>query len=101
MLYIIVTSLYFVKLTQCFPQSLVTTGTDKTEVRSEGQVLPLEISKFHVNSTIQFRYARTQVVSHFKNPGTAPNKAKFTMVIPDSAFISNFSMIIKEVESLK
>ena len=25
MLYIIVTSLYFVKLTQCFPQSLVTT----------------------------------------------------------------------------
>ena len=98
MLNIIVTSLYFVKLTQCFPQSLVTTGIDKTEVRSEGQVLPLEISQFHVNSTIQFRYARTKVFSHFKNPGTAPNKAKFTMVIPDSAFISNFSMIIKEVE---
>eukprot|EP00090_Calanus_glacialis_P003392 TRINITY_DN12511_c0_g1_i1.p1 TRINITY_DN12511_c0_g1~~TRINITY_DN12511_c0_g1_i1.p1 ORF type:complete len:876 (+),score=214.06 TRINITY_DN12511_c0_g1_i1:35-2662(+) len=98
MIFIIVTSLYFVKLTQCFPQSLVTTGIDKNEVRSEGQVLPLEISKFHVSSTIQFRYTRTQVVTHFKNPGTAPNKATFTIVIPDSAFISNFSMIIKEVE---
>eukprot|EP00091_Calanus_sinicus_P023555 TRINITY_DN800_c0_g1_i6.p1 TRINITY_DN800_c0_g1~~TRINITY_DN800_c0_g1_i6.p1 ORF type:complete len:851 (-),score=229.46 TRINITY_DN800_c0_g1_i6:131-2683(-) len=98
MWYIIVTILYFVNLTQCFPQSLVTAGIDQIEVGSAGQVLPIEIAKFYINSTIQFRYARTHVVSHFKNPGSAPNKAKFTMVIPDSAFISNFSMLIKEVE---
>ena len=92
MLLLLVTSLYFVNLIQCFPQSLVTSGIDSTEAQSDGigQVLPLQISKFHVNSTIQFRYAQTQVVSHIKNPGTAPNKAEFTLVIPESAFISKF-----------
>ena len=35
MLYIIVTCLYFVKLTQCFPQSSVTTGIDTTYVKLE------------------------------------------------------------------
>eukprot|EP00092_Neocalanus_flemingeri_P031159 GFUD01033850.1.p1 GENE.GFUD01033850.1~~GFUD01033850.1.p1 ORF type:complete len:834 (-),score=234.91 GFUD01033850.1:1233-3734(-) len=93
-----IVTVFVARLAECFPQSLVTTGVGPTEVSSGGQVLPLEITKFHVNSTIQFRYARTQVVSHVKNPGTAPNKADFTVVIPDSAFISNFSMIIKGVE---
>jgi hypothetical protein len=91
-------SLSFARLSECFPQSLVSAGTGVDRVSSGGQVLPLEITKFHVNSTIQFRYARTQVVSHVKNPGTASNKADFKMVIPNSAFISNFSMIIKGVE---
>jgi len=92
------------QLSQCFPQSLVATGGESSQDSSVGQVLekiqvkPIEITKFHINSTIQFRYARTHIVSHVKNPGTAPNKADFTIILPDSAFISNFSMIIKEVE---
>ena len=108
MVLLLIACLNFLKLFQCFPQSLVATGIEATKPTSEGQdkkklqlegkVLPLEITKFHVNSKIQFRYARTVVVNQIKNPGTAPNKADFTMVIPDSAFISNFSMIIKGVE---
>ena len=92
------------QLSQCFPQSLVATGGESSQDSSVGQVLekiqvkPIEITKFHINSTIQFRYATTHVVSHVKNPGTAPNNADFTIILPDSAFISNFSMIIKDVE---
>ena len=51
-----------------------------------------------MDSKIQFRYARTQVTSDIRNPGTAANQANFTMVLPESAFISNFSMIIRDVE---
>ena len=35
MLNIVVTNSYFVKLTQCFPQSLETTGIDTTRVKLE------------------------------------------------------------------
>merc|ERR1711892_1539877 len=108
MVLLLIACLHFLRLIQCFPQSLVATGIDATKLTSEGEdkkklhlegkVLPLEITKFHVNSKIQFRYARTEVFNNIKNPGTAPNKADFTMVIPDSAFISNFSMVIKGVE---
>jgi len=91
-------SLYLAKLTHCFPQSLVVAGDDASKLPIQGQVLPVKMTKFHVDSKIQFRYARTQVISHIKNPGSAPNKADFKMIIPDSAFISNFSMIIKDVE---
>merc|ERR1719228_1186442 len=104
---LIIASLCLYKLVNCFPQSLVTAGGDVASLPevgdvarppSDGVVLPLKITKFHVDSKIQFRYARTQVKSHIKNPGTAPNQADFTMVLPDSAFISNFSMIIRDVE---
>ena len=40
------------------------------------------------------RYAKTVVISHMKNPGDKAVKADFFMIIPDSAFISNLSMII-------
>ena len=67
----------------------------KAEIPAPAQI---DITRLHVSSTIQFRFARTEVVSHIKNHGTVADKADFTMVIPDSAFISNFSMIIREVE---
>merc|ERR1712038_1965103 len=63
-----------------------------------GKTLPVELAKFHVNTTIGFRYSRTQVSALYKNPGHEANKAVFTMVLPESAFISNFSMTIKEEE---
>merc|ERR1719347_1001028 len=107
MKFLIIASLYLNKLVNCFPQSLVAAGGggaklpaggDVAGLQSDGEVLPLKITKFHADSKIQFRYARTQVTSHIKNPGTAPNQADFTMVLPDSAFISNFSMIIRDIE---
>merc|ERR1712038_1929660 len=57
-----------------------------------------ELSQFHVNTTIGFRYSRTEVTALYRNPGLQAHTAVFTMVLPESAFISNFSMTIKEEE---
>ena len=72
------------------PQSTIT--------EEEEGVVPVVLTKFHVNSTIRFRYSRTEVLAYYKNPGTKSNKAVFNMVVPQSAFISNFSMITKGEE---
>jgi len=51
------------------------------------------IQKLHVHSNISYRYAKTEVESYIKNPST--NNAKevsFEMVLPEKAFISNFSI---------
>jgi len=69
----------------------------RTEEEDE-EVAPVILTKFHVNSTIRFRYSRTEVLAYYKNPATKSKKAVFNMVIPESAFISNFSMIIKGEE---
>merc|ERR1712183_328256 len=65
---------------------------------SSAPVQDVELSLFHVKTTIGFRYSRTEVTAQYKNPGSEANKAVFTMVLPESAFISNFSMRIKEEE---
>jgi len=59
---------------------------------------PLETTKFHIKSEIQFRYARTVVESTVTNPDTVAQLASFALVIPDSAFISAFSMEIEGEE---
>ena len=92
MLKLILTTLLLLKLVQSAPQSQ-STSTEEDEV-----VPPVILTKFYVNSTIRFRYSRTEVMAFYKNPGTKANKAVFNMVIPQSAFISNFSMIIKDEE---
>jgi len=86
-------------IARALPQGLVTT-TDSSinNAKLEAEKVPVDITKFHVNSKIQFRYATTEVEAHMKNPGTASNEADFRLVLPDSAFISNFSMIIAGVE---
>merc|ERR1712018_553426 len=74
-------------------QSPTTTTTEKL-VATE----PLETTKFHIMSEIQFRYARTVVESTVTNPDTVAQLASFALVIPDSAFISAFSMEIEGEE---
>jgi len=92
MLKLILTTL-LVKQLLCAPQS--PSSPEKEDGSEESPVL---LTKFHVNADIKFRYARTQIMAHFKNPGTEANKAAFSMVIPESAFISNFSMTIGDTE---
>ena len=92
MLKLILTTLLLKQLL-CAPQS--PSSPEKEDGSEESPVL---LTKFHVNADIKFRYARTQIMAHFKNPGTEANKAAFSMVIPESAFISNFSMTIGETE---
>ena len=70
-------------------------GISLERVRRADEASVLEISKFHIETKIQFRYARTVVTSHVKNPDTEAQKADFSMILPDTAFISNMSMIIK------
>merc|ERR1711971_139643 len=68
--------------------TLSTTTTTEKLVATE----PLETTKFHIKSEFQFRYARTVVESTVTNPDTVAQLASFALVIPDSAFISAFSM---------
>merc|ERR1712233_255445 len=110
--------LSMVTLASCAPQSLVVTTTtisttvtstpattttttttttqSPTSTTTEKLVAtePLETTKFHIKSEIQFRYARTVVESTVTNPDTVAQLASFALVIPDSAFISAFSMEI-------
>merc|ERR1712038_1697059 len=83
----------------CAPQSHPH-GGDKIDTRDRRQhpASKLTISNFHVETKIQFRYAVTTVTSLVKNPGTEARRAEFSMIIPDTAFISNMSMVIKGEE---
>merc|ERR1711971_510417 len=68
--------------------STTTTTTTEKLVATE----PLETTKFHIKSEFQFRYARTVVESAVSNPDTVAQIGSFSLIIPDSAFISAFSM---------
>ena len=46
-----------------------------------------------MHSNISYRYAKTEVESYIKNPSTDNAKeVSFEMVLPEKAFISNFSI---------
>merc|ERR1712038_369394 len=55
-------------------------------------------SLFHVTSHVQFRYAHTLVTSYVKNPTNTSQEISFAAVIPNDAFISNFSMVLQGEE---
>ena len=58
----------------------------------------IRITKLHVQSEIQFRYARTTVESYIKNFGSVAETTQFQAILPENAFVSNFSMIVGETE---
>merc|ERR1712110_1331451 len=74
--------------------STTTTSTTTTTTEKQVATEPLETTKFHIKSEVQFRYARTVVESTVSNPDAVAQVASFALVIPDSAFISAFSMEI-------
>merc|ERR1719320_2315849 len=78
--------------------STTTTSTTTTSTTTTTEKLvateALETIKFHITSEVQFRYAKTVVESAVRNPDTVAQLANFVVVIPDSAFISAFSMEI-------
>jgi len=78
--------------------STTTTSTTTTSTTTTTEKLvateALETIKFHITSEVQFRYAKTVVESVVRNPDTVAQLANFVVVIPDSAFISAFSMEI-------
>jgi hypothetical protein len=52
------------------------------------------ITKFHVTSKIQLRYAFTEVLSHMRNPSSQPQEVTFEIRLPEKAFIHGFSMTV-------
>merc|ERR1712130_809301 len=80
--------------TTTIPTTTTSTTTTTMSTTTEKQVAtePLETTKFHIKSEVQFRYARTVVESTVSNPDTVAQVGSFALVIPDSAFISAFSM---------
>lgn len=50
------------------------------------------ILTFHVNSEISNRYARTLVKSRVANPANVSQEVVFSIIIPDTAFITSFAM---------
>jgi hypothetical protein len=56
------------------------------------------MTQFHVKSDIQLRYAQTTLETHLKNPTSEASEVVFSMVIPDEAFVSNFTMTLKGTE---
>ena len=52
------------------------------------------ITKFHVTSKIQLRYASTEVLSHMTNPSAQPQEVTFEIRLPEKAFIHGFSMTV-------
>jgi len=89
------------------PQILVATTTTPTprpatESSDERIAAPPErppiITQFRVRSDVQFRYAKTVAESYVKNPNVVAGEVTFELVLPDTAFVSNFSMLIDGME---
>ena len=51
-----------------------------------------EITKLHIRSDISLRYARTMVSTRMRNPSSSSQEMTYSINLPDTAFISNFSM---------
>lgn len=67
----------------------VTTETPKNDTKPS-------ISSFSVTSNIKYRYATTVVSNRVANPADVAKEISFTVTLPDAAFISGFSMQIKD-----
>ena len=69
--------------------------TETVEYSRNGKRLA-EITKFHVNTKIQMRYAITNIETDVKNHHDDIKEVFFNMYIPKEAFVANFSMVIKD-----
>jgi len=59
-----------------------------------------DISSLSVTSHIALRYAQTEVETLIKNPDNSPRDVEFSLILPDSAFISFFSMTAADGEQV-
>lgn len=81
-------------------QSLVVTSTEpsdhqepgKEDVSTEVPPKAPKIYQMHVQSAVSNRYANTTITSKVKNIASQPQEATFSVVLPETAFISGFVM---------
>uniref|UniRef100_A0A8B9R948 Zgc:112265 n=1 Tax=Astyanax mexicanus TaxID=7994 RepID=A0A8B9R948_ASTMX len=69
--------------------------SDTCKVRLRLFLNYVEISSFHINSTVTSRYAITVITSRVKNRHTDSKEIHFEVKIPKNAFISKFRMTIE------
>jgi hypothetical protein len=93
-------------VTQCRPQESFVATTRPIALPQHDKISSIEsqpspqIVGVDIRSDIQFRYAKTVVKTYIKNPSVSNSQeVEFNMVLPDTAFISNFTIqIIGEKE---
>ena len=59
----------------------------------QGHPVKLEFLEMHVKTNVMFRYAKTVVSKTVKNPSSVSQTTVFKVILPDHAFVSNFSII--------
>jgi len=68
----------------------IVSDDDKSEEKD------VKITKFHATTNIQLRYAITNIEVKVKNHDSSKTQeSSFDMIIPEEAFVSNYSMILK------
>ena len=73
-----------------------TSGARKRYIRSTEVLSKPIISKLHVRSSVSSRFANTVMTSVMKNPSKTGKETVFSVLIPERAFISNFTMVIND-----
>jgi len=68
----------------------------KCQVSQDNVPKNVSIVKFHVNTEIQMRYAKSEIELEIQNPTEEKKETSFGLCIPERAFVSSFSMTIKE-----
>jgi hypothetical protein len=97
-LWIVSCILLFIVGFQCRPQSnfIITTEPTSAIVTEPSNIdpqTPPKIVDMNIRSDVQYRYAKTVVKSYIINPSALQSQeVTFNMVLPSTAFISNFTM---------
>ncbi|XP_072935753.1 inter-alpha-trypsin inhibitor heavy chain H4-like isoform X1 [Epargyreus clarus] len=79
--------------------SLVVSSDPPTEENSDVSTTeepnaPIKLTEMDVLSKISLRYAHTSVVTRVRNPASRAQETTFRMLLPDTAFISGFTMTV-------
>ncbi len=61
----------------------------------------LNVTKLHINSEVQCRFATTEINSRVENVSGNPEEAEFVANLPEGAFITYFEMYAIRLLTLK
>jgi uncharacterized protein YegL len=106
LLWIVSCTVLFIVEFECRPQSNFIITTEPTssivaEPFSNDPQPPPKIVDMNIRSDIQYRYAKTIVKSYVKNPSASMSQeVTFIMVLPSTAFISNFTMQVNGKDTI-
>nr|CAD7261807.1 unnamed protein product [Timema shepardi] len=80
--------------TSIFPSSAVELNTTSALANYATKAIKPDVYSLHIVSNIQYRYATTVVTSRVANRANTSQEVFFTVVLPETAFISGFLMEI-------